>query len=91
MSYPNYSTVYPRARMMGSPIMGSRAVSAQLGSHANRIRRFQARSARRWGNWDVLTIPTALLWSADAYEAELEADAMDDLMDQEPDVVDPWS
>jgi len=79
---------YPNVRAgarIGPRITRGMVVSSQVGRHANRSTRFEARSERRWGNWDVLAVPTALLWSADAYEAALEAEAIDDVMDQEPD------
>lgn len=38
----------------------------------------------------MLAVPTALLWSVDAYEAELGAEAIDDLMDQDDYVADLW-
>ncbi len=90
MSYSSDSNVRPRARMMGSSGARSMAVSSQFGSHTNRLRRFAARSARRMGDWDMLAVPTALLWSVDAYEAELGAEAIDDLMDQDDYVADLW-
>src|SRR5579863_10184224 len=39
------------------------------GAHANRQSRFEARSARRWGDWGVLGIPTPVLWFDALYEA----------------------
>lgn len=42
-------------------ISGTRAGS-YVGAHADRQRRFEARSDRRWGDWSILELPIPLLW-----------------------------
>lgn len=32
------------------------------GANTDRQTRFEARSARRWGDWGILEVPTAILW-----------------------------
>lgn len=49
--------------------------NAYAGSNADRQSRFESRSARRWGDWGVLNIPTAVLWFD---ELELAAAVDDD-------------
>jgi hypothetical protein len=43
------------------------------GANTNRRSRFEARTARRYGDWGILEIPTALLWFDEIY-AELDDD-----------------
>jgi predicted alpha/beta hydrolase len=38
------------------------AARTNIGSHADRQSRFDARSRRRYGDWSLLDIPLALLW-----------------------------
>jgi len=33
-----------------------------MGVYSDRLRRFEARSARRWGDWSILEFPRPLLW-----------------------------
>lgn len=45
---------------------GSRFV-AYAGTYTDRQSRFEARSARRWGDWGILEFSPALLWLDNAY------------------------
>jgi len=47
--------------------LSSAAVRPFVGSHIDRQSRFAARSARRWGDWGVVEVPTAVLWFDDVY------------------------
>lgn len=42
------------------PVSGGR--SSYVRAHADRQSLFEARSARRWGDWSILGVPTAILW-----------------------------
>ncbi len=66
------------------PITGGQP-NKYAGSYADRQRRFDSRSAQRWGDWSILGLSTPLLW--------LEADALLDesLLVDEAIIVDPWS
>jgi hypothetical protein len=65
----------PRLGVVGlaGPVVSGIA-QANLGSYAGRQTRFAARSQRRYGDWSVLGVPTALLWLE---EAEVEDDILD--------------
>lgn len=54
--------------------ISSEVVRTNLGSHAGRRQRYDARARRRDGDWSVLGVPTALLWleEEDVLEQELE-------------------
>jgi hypothetical protein len=45
-----------------NPNVSSSAAGSYVGAHTDRQRRFEARSARRWGNWSILEFPWPLLW-----------------------------
>ena len=55
---------HPRqiARPKTYPIGPRPPASSYTGVHADRRRRFDARSARRGGDWFILAVPTPLLW-----------------------------
>ena len=62
--------------------------NAYAGSNAERQSRFESRSARRWGDWGILNIPTAALWFD---ELELAAAADDDeSTGMAPAIIDIW-
>lgn len=54
--------------------ISSEAVRTNIGSHAGRRQRYDARARRRDGDWSILGVPTALLWleEEDVLEQELE-------------------
>ena len=62
-----------------SPVSQNR-VNQYRGVHADRRTRFDARSARRWGDWSLLEFPTAMLW----LDSELLAAEVADESLQEP-------
>jgi hypothetical protein len=48
--------------LVRNPNLSSARVNSYVGAHTDRQRRFEARSARRDGDWFILDIPTPLLW-----------------------------
>jgi hypothetical protein len=50
-------TVSPFGATQNDPGAGS-----YVGAHSDRLRRFEARSARRSGDWSILEFPRSLLW-----------------------------
>jgi len=52
----------------GAPFRGSiSAGPARLaGANLTRQGKYDARAARRWGDWGILEVPTALLWFDEA-------------------------
>jgi len=70
-----------------APNTGAR-FNAYAGSNADRQSRFESRSARRWGDWGILNVPTAMLWFD---ELELAAAADDDESNGlAPAIIDIW-
>ncbi len=67
-----------------APAQGSR----YLGANTDRQRRFDSRAERRWGNWGMLEVPTALLWM-DPF-APLVCDPFDDACEPAVAFIDPW-
>jgi hypothetical protein len=67
------------------PGLGPRSYS---GAYADRQSRFEVRTARRYGDWGVLAIPTAALWFE---EVELAAAADADVEGSAPAIIDIWS
>ena len=47
--------------------VSSARVGSYVGAHADRQRRFEARSARRLGDWTILGVPTPILWLDDDF------------------------
>jgi len=45
-----------------TPNLSSSRAGSYVGAHTDRQRRFEARSARRWGDWSILEFPIPLLW-----------------------------
>lgn len=45
-----------------------------LGTNVSRKDKFAARSARRWGDWGILEVPTAMLWAEEACVLAAEED-----------------
>jgi hypothetical protein len=45
-----------------------------LGTNVSRRDKFAARSARRWGDWGILEVPTAMLWAEEACMLTAEED-----------------
>ena len=62
--------------------------SRYLGANTDRQRRFDSRSERRWGNWGILGVPTAFLWT-DPF-APLMCDPFDEACEPTVAVVDLW-
>jgi hypothetical protein len=58
------------------------------GVNADRRSRFDARSARRYGDWGILAIPTATLWFDELAVAAAADDELDVLA---PAIIDIWS
>jgi hypothetical protein len=52
-------------RSIASSINSRPQVAAYARAYSDRQRRFDARSARRSGDWFILEVPTALLWLDD--------------------------
>ena len=73
----------PQAKVP-TPAQGSR----YQGANTDRQRRFDSRSERRWGNWGLLGVPTALLWM-DPF-APLVCDPFDEACEPAVAVVNPW-
>jgi len=57
-------------------------------AYTDRQRRFDVRTARRYGDWGILAIPTAALWFE---EVELAAVADAEVDGWEPAIIDIWS
>lgn len=60
-----------RSKALGSSSSGR--ISSYVGANTDRQRRFEARSARRWGDWFILNVPTPLLWLDDGDDEYLLA------------------
>jgi hypothetical protein len=68
--------------------VANRPSRSYAGSYADRRSRFEVRTARRYGDWGILGIPTAALWFE---EVELAAAADAEVDGWEPAIIDIWS
>jgi hypothetical protein len=84
---PNFMPATQPGRVGRTTNLSSSVVNSYSKVNADRQTRQQARERRRRGDWDILEIPTALLWldvceavAFDPYQAlECEAAAVTDL------------
>ena len=63
---------YIPARQVSAGQFLRQRVDAYAGAHIDRQRRFEARSARRWGDWFILDVPTPVLWITNGYATPCE-------------------
>jgi hypothetical protein len=64
----------------------SAGLRSRVGCNLSRRTRYDARVERRYGKWDILEIPTILLWTDDPYVVEED----DDVVYAEEEVIDLW-
>jgi len=62
-------------------------VRSYQGTNVTRPDKFAARSVRRWGDWGILEVPTAMLWAQE--ECMLAAEE-DDLACPDPGIMGLW-
>jgi len=80
----NDYSIRPRDLSRASSVAPPRSY---LGTNVSRKDKFAARSARRWGDWGILEVPTAMLWAEEACMLTAEED---DLACPEPGVMGLW-
>jgi hypothetical protein len=68
--------------------MGEGRFNGYAGANTDRQRRFEARSARRWGDWGVLAVPPAVLWFDEIYAAAV---IEEELGSPIPPIIDLWT
>ena len=77
----------PRESLWNSPRNSSVGrFNAFAGVNTDRRSRFEARSARRWGDWGILAFPLPLLWLDDGWEFS----PFDEVEFVWPELVDLW-
>ena len=72
---PSFTPATPLGSVVRNPNVSASLVNSYSKVNTDRQSRYQARERRREGNWDILAIPTALLWLDDVCAVSmLEAD-----------------
>ena len=75
--------------LRGGPVVrgnvAGRSARSYVGAHNDRQSRFEARTARRYGDWGILAIPTSILWFD-----EVCAEMFDDNGCFVPVIIDLW-
>ena len=87
---PNFTPATQLGNVGRTKNLSSSVVNSYAKVHADRQTRQQARERRRRGDWDILEIPTALLWldvcetaTFDPYQS-LECEAAAEIADLWP-------
>lgn len=87
---PNFTPATQLGRLGSTANLSSSVVNSYTKVNADRQTRQQARERRRRGDWDILEIPTALLWldvcetaAFDPYQA-LECEEAAEIVDLWP-------
>lgn len=80
--------LFMRGGLLARGNAASLPARSYAGVNADRQSRFGARTARRYGDWGILAIPTAALWFDELALAAVVDDELDVLA---PAIIDIWS